>query len=44
MDGGFAFATRAKWKMDEDLDDVVGPTPNDIVLLPGEGIAWSNCH
>jgi hypothetical protein len=38
MDGGFAFATTMSWETDEDLGDVFGAAPNELVLLPGEGM------
>jgi hypothetical protein len=38
MDDGFAFATTMSWEKDEDLGEVVGAAPNEIVLLPGEGM------
>jgi len=38
MDQDFAFATTARWAGDEDLGSVVGAAPNQIALLPGEGM------
>jgi hypothetical protein len=38
MDRGFAFATTTSWERDEDLGDVVGAAPSEMVLLPGEGM------
>lgn len=38
LDDGFAFATTTHWAEDEDLGSVVGATPTEIMLLPGEGM------